>query len=186
MSKKTVATIVNSGNNYVIGVKRNQKDLFNKVEAITSDSKNISSSYIELIANKGRGELRHVMVSDCLETISKDWIGLKQLIKVRRITIIKQQRREETAYFITSKQSNALFYCEGIRTHWAIENTFHWVKDVTFHEDASRIRTMQAPQNISTIKNIAINIFRTNNQNNMAKAQRLVANDIAQLKTLLN
>ena len=111
MSKKTVATIVNSGNNYVIGVKRNQKDLFNKVEAITSDSKNISSSYIELIANKGRGELRHVMVSDCLETISKDWIGLKQLIKVRRITIIKQQRREETAYFITSKQSNALFYC---------------------------------------------------------------------------
>lgn len=76
-------------------------------------------------------------------------------------------------------------YEEGVRSHWSIENSLHWVKDVTLKEDASKIRIGNAPQNISTIKNIGINIFRENNYTNMAQAMRLVANDIKALYNLI-
>jgi hypothetical protein len=59
------------------------------------------------------------------------------------------------------------------------------MKDVTLREDASKIRTGQAPQNISTLKNMSINIFRKNNYSNMAEAMRLVANDINTLYNLI-
>lgn len=57
---------------------------------------------------------------------------------------------EEMAYFISSKKENAFLYREETRSHWAIENTLRWVKDVTLKEDASIIKMENAPQNIST------------------------------------
>ncbi len=62
-------------------------------------------------------ELRHLAVSDCIETISKEWIGLKQLVKIYRLVKDKGRIREEFAYFISSKQSNTLFYSQAIRLH---------------------------------------------------------------------
>ncbi|MEO5562166.1 MAG: ISAs1 family transposase [Chitinophagaceae bacterium] len=177
--------IIKSGNDYVIGVKLNQKKLHDQIEQVMSDKGQISSSYIEIEINRGRTELRHIVVSDQVEKASKDWVGLKQFVSVYRIVDNKGQRREELAYFISSKKSNALLYAQGIRLHWEIENSLHYVKDVTFQEDDSKIRTGNAPQNISTLKNIAINIFRKNKYSNMAQAMRLVANDIAVLKTMI-
>ncbi len=169
----------------MIGVKGNQKKLHDQIQHITGNKDQISSSYIEMEINRGRTELRHVSVSDCIEKINEEWIGLKQVVSVHRIVNDKGRTREEMAYFISSKQSNAFFYSEGIRLHWEIENSLHYVKDVTFEEDASKIRTSNAPQNISTIKNIAINIFRKNEYKNMAQAVRLVANDICLIKNLI-
>lgn len=162
----------------MIGVKLNQKKLHEQIEHITGNNKQISSCNIEMEINRGRTELRRVSVSDCIETISEDWAGLKQVISVHRIVKEKGRTREEFAYFISSRQSNAFFYSQGIRLHWEIGNSLHYVKDVTFEEDASKIRTSHAPQNISTIKNIAINILRKNKYENMAQAMRLVSHDI--------
>lgn len=125
------------------------------------------------------------MVSDYIDGISEDWKGLQQIVGVHRIVKEQGKTREETAYFISSKNENAFFYAEGVRSHWAIENTLHWVKDVTLKEDASLIKTGNAPQNISTIKNIGINIFREYNYTNIAQAMRLVANDINTLYELI-
>jgi predicted transposase YbfD/YdcC len=99
---------------------------------------------------------------------------------VRREAITKIKRTKETAYFISSLPATTkakLFY-EGIRSHWRIENGLHYVKDVTFKEDRSRIRTGNSPENKSLIIDIVINIFRKNNYTNMAQAIRLVGNDI--------
>lgn len=102
--------------------------------------------------------------------------------------MFKGQVSEETAYFISSlsPKTPAPVFNEGIRSHWAIENSLHYVKDVTFKEDASKIRTKNAPQNISLLKNIVINIFRKNNYSNMAQAIRLTANDIPKLWKLVS
>lgn len=183
--KKTTEVIINSGNDYVIGVKMNQKKLHEQIQKITNNNENISSSCIEMEINRGRTELRHVSVSDRIETISDEWIGLKQAVIVHRIVKEKGKTREEYAYFISSRQSNAFLYAEGIRLHWEIENSLHYVKDVTFEEDASKIQTGNAPQNISTIKNMAINILRKNNYVNMAQAMRLVGNDISKIKSMV-
>lgn len=102
------------------------------------------------------------------------------MITVCRKTKTKIKQTEEIAYFISSLPSttDAKIFSDGIRGHWQIENGLHYVKDVTFKEDRSRIRTKNSPQNKSLIINIVINIFRKNNYQNMAQAVRLVGNDI--------
>jgi predicted transposase YbfD/YdcC len=150
-----------------------------------ADKNKTSSCYIEMEINKGRTEYRCTSVSDFIEGISPTWVGLKQVVSVHRVVKSKGKMREELAYFISSKQSNAFLYSEGIRLHWAIENSLHYVKDITLNEDDSKIRTGNAPQNISTIKNISINILRSNDYTNMAQAIRLVANDISLIKSMI-
>ena len=135
--------------------------------------------------NRGRTELRTVTVSNELEAISKEWIGIKQLISIERIVDRQGKKTKEMAYFISSKNTNAFKYKEGIRLHWNIENSLHYVKDVTLKEDASKIVTGNAPQNLSTIKNISINIMRKNQYKNMAQAMRMVANNIPLLKSMI-
>jgi predicted transposase YbfD/YdcC len=169
----------------VIGVKKNQLLLHRQIEKIVNDTSKISSSIIEMEVSKGRTELRCLSVSDCIETISREWKGLRQLVKVHRVVRVKGKTREEVAYFISSRDSNAFLYAEGIRLHWAIENSLHYVKDVTLKEDASKIRTGNAPQNISTIKNISLNILRSNNYKNIAQAMRMVANNIKLMKSMI-
>ncbi len=93
-----------------------------------ADKNKRSSWYAEIEINKGRTELRSISVSDNLEGISEQWIGLNQLISINRTVNRKWNKTEETAYFISSKQSNAFAYNEGIRLHWAIENSLHYVK----------------------------------------------------------
>lgn len=107
------------------------------------------------------------------------------MIKVNRRVRVNKRISEEDAFFITSLDVSAQVLCKGIRNHWAIENGLHWVKDVTFPEDASKIRKSNAPQNISVLRNIAINLFRMNEYDNMAQAQRLVANHIPKLSMLV-
>jgi len=101
-------------------------------------------------------------------------------VVIKRKIKIKTKQTTETAYFISSlpPATNAKIFYEGIRRHWQIENGLHYVKDVTFKEDRSRIRTGNSPQNKSLIIDIIINIFRKNNYTNMAQAIRLVGNDI--------
>lgn len=135
--------------------------------------------------NKGRLESRQVYVYDNLMNISPKWIGLKRLIKVVRSVNCKKRDYEETAFFISSIELSADKFNKGIRSHWAIENSLHWVKDVTYKEDASKIRTGCAPENNSIFKNIAINILRKNGYENLASAQRLLANNIPVIYGLL-
>lgn len=66
-----------------------------------------------------------------------------------------------------------------------IENSLHYTKDVTFREDYSKIVKKNAPQNMSLVRNIAINIFRLKGYTNMAQAVRLIANDIPKMLSFL-
>lgn len=185
MPKKTTAAIIESGNDYVIGVKKNQPKLYNQLQQVLEDRDQVSSSYIEMQVNRGRVEWRQVTVSDQIDQVHRGWKGIQQLVRVQRIVRDKKRSSEEESYFISSKKANALIYAEGIRLHWQIENSLHYVKDVTFQEDASKIRTGQAPQNLSTLKNIAINILRSRGATNMAQALRFACHDIKRLKQLI-
>ena len=68
---------------------------------------------------------------------------------------------KETAYYITSLEKTAIELNQGIRGHWQIENTLHWTKDVVFQEDRSKIRTGNAPENMSLIRNWDTGCART-------------------------
>lgn len=184
MPKKTVKTILESGNQYVIGVKKNQKSLYKYIEEHARQRAIGSCSEMEF--NKGRFERREIRAYKIDGDIALKWPGAKQFIQVNRMVKEKGKESRETAYFISSIQVSALLYNVGIRSHWGIENSLHWVKDVTFREDASKITMGEAPSVLSTIRNGALNIFRKNGMYEIAKAIRLVSNDIGKLYTLIH
>ena len=75
-------------------------------------------------------------------------------------------------------------YNIGIRNHWSVES-MHYVKDVTFGEDSSLIRTGNAPTNFSIIRNITMNVLRRENYLNFPQAIRMIGGDIKKLCNLL-
>ncbi|MBK8880345.1 MAG: hypothetical protein IPN74_18075 [Haliscomenobacter sp.] len=81
--KKTVALIINSGNDYLIQVKANQKHLFQQIKSNISQAVPIDT-YSQTQRSRGRQEARHVELYNCLEGISKDWLNLEALVYVRR------------------------------------------------------------------------------------------------------
>ena len=66
----------------------------------------------------------------------------------------------ERRYFISSLASGAKEIAEAVRSHWAIENSLHWVLDVTLGEDNSRIRKKNAPENMAVVRHIVLNLLR--------------------------
>jgi len=179
LSKKTTEIIIETNNDYVIAVKENQKELYHQIRVNMLERDPVSIDYTAE-KNKGRIEERAVFVYDNLKDINEGWKGLKTIIQVERKTQTPKQKKRshETAYYISSLQDDASEFNSGIRGHWHIENTLHWTKDVVFKEDASKIKTGQAPENLSVIKNWVMTAFRINKYTSMTQAIRGVANDI--------
>jgi len=181
LSKKTTETIINSKNEYVIGVKGNQKKLLNQAETILSKKENIKDISILRDKKSGRDETRKVSVSSVLGEISKEWKGLKSIIKVERMIKTNKKLTKETAYYISSLALDAESFNKCIRSHWSIENSLHYVKDVVFKEDASTIKSGNSAENFSIVRNIVINIFRKNGLKNTTQTIRLYSNNIHKL-----
>jgi len=106
---------------------------------------------------------------------------------VHRKVTHQSKTTEETACFISSLPGTtpAEIFATGIRGHWGVE-AMHYTKDVTFREDASKVRTKRAPENISLVRNMAINLFRGAGYTNMAQAIRMVAHDIPLLWEIIS
>jgi Transposase DDE domain len=93
----------------------------------------------------------------------------------RRIDTATGVASTETVYAITSlghRYADAVLLATWLRGHWQIENTLHWVRDVTFGEDHSRVRTGAGPQVMAALRNTAINVSRLAGHSNLAAAQR--------------
>ncbi len=114
-------------------------------------------------------------------------MGIKEIVKVKRTTytLKKELPSLDVSYYISSIQGSASSYNQGIRSHWAIENSLHYVKDVTFNEDASLVRTGNAPTNFSIIRNIAINVLRRMDFISFPQAIRMIGGDIGRLMEAL-
>lgn len=73
---------------------------------------------------------------------------------------VNGETSSETRYFIASLENNAPFFGHAVRSYWAIENTLHWVLDVSFREDDSRIRRDHSSENMGVFRHIVINAIR--------------------------
>ena len=104
-----------------------------------------------------------------------DWPGLQQVCRLVRTTRRNGQVRDEIEYAVTSvprQQANARQLLTWWRDHWGIENRSHYVRDVTFDEDACRIRSGHAPQNFAALRNAAIAWLRLHGYHNIAAGLR--------------
>ena len=88
------------------------------------------------------------------------WSNLTCLIKLITIRQHANKTTATTRYFICSFQASAQRLLQYVRDHWHIENNLHWVLDIAFREDESRIRTQHAPQNMATLRHLALNLLK--------------------------
>jgi len=126
----------------------------------------------------GRRESRSIKVistdgQPALQALFPHAAQIAKIVRVRKRTGGKRSR--ETVYIVTSlthRQASAEQLAGWVRGQWAIENGLHWVRDVTQREDASRVRTGHAPQNLAAIRCLVINLFRLDGHDNIAAAHR--------------
>jgi predicted transposase YbfD/YdcC len=167
---KIVNQIVNQKADYLITLKKNQPGLYRRVEDLfklaLSDNKDehISSNYSVYESGHGRTEQRYYHVlNDIRELVdsSKKWSNFNSAIRVEYSRRLKNGKiKRESRYFITRLSQDAKQLAEYIRGHWSIENQLHWILDVDFREDDSRIRKDNAPENLAVIRHIALNILK--------------------------
>jgi predicted transposase YbfD/YdcC len=151
--------IIDAKANYLLAVKKNQGDLYEEVsdKFTWGGAKEFSETWEY---DHGRYETRTcytVSASAFLSPIQlSKWKGIKTLIKVKAERTTSGITTSNTRFYISSDEKDHVFYNENIRGHWGIENHLHWHLDITFNEDANRSRTRNAPENLNTLRKIAL------------------------------
>jgi predicted transposase YbfD/YdcC len=181
LSEKTVADIVKRKGDYVIGLKGNQWTLYQQVKkwfegiSISDFSKDGKSHYEEVGGSHHRLERRdYVSVSiDRIGEIPKqgEWAGLKSVIMVKSYRKLWNKETEETRFYIGSLDSDEEMISRAIRSHWSIENSLHWTLDVTYREDASRIRKEHSAENFALLKQLSVILL--NQEHSFKGSQRM-------------
>ena len=153
---------------YVLALKGNQGSLREDVELFVAeqkaaDFKNTTISRDQTVdGDHGRIETRTTTVIHDVAWLQErhDWPGMKAVIIVESSRESAGKIERETRFYITSLVLVAYLLGPIIRSHWAIENSLHWVMDMIFRDDECRIRTDHAPANFATIKHMAHNLIR--------------------------
>ena len=186
MPKKTVKTIVDKGNDYVIQVKGNQKKLCKGIQKCIETSEKISVHVTEEI-NRGRQEKRTIsLYYPNKNHIEQSWENLNRIIVVHSEGIRKGISYHEKRYYISSLiLDEAIIFAKGIRQHWSIENQLHRVKDVVQNEDHCLIRNKRIVANLSLIKSITISVFRMNGYESIKLALERFKNRVAESGQLI-
>lgn len=170
-TQKSIAEkIVTKGADYILALKNNQSSLFEEVESRFNNIKPVRSNTIE--KSHGRIEERYCEVISNLEFIDEatKWKNIKTVIKVstKRTVVSSGKVSNENRYYISSLSKNPEEFNRLIRGHWGIENKLHWVLDVQFNEDKSRIRNGSGDENFAVIRHIALNLLKLNIQPKMS------------------
>jgi predicted transposase YbfD/YdcC len=160
--------IVEKKADYVLTVKANQGvlhedivDFFETARAL--DFAHCAHEFHEDVeAGHGRVEVRRYWQSTCLEGLRQGqaWSGLKTLGMTESERHVGEKISVERRYYISSLPLNVKAFSGAVRQHWGIENSLHWVLDVTYREDESRIRRGHGAENLSTLRRLTLNLLK--------------------------
>jgi len=153
---------------YVLALKGNQGALRDDVEVFAAEQKAKGFKDTKVTRHEtvdgdhGRIETRTYTAVHDVDWLKErhDWPGLAGVVMVESAREIGDKIERETRFYITSLAWLACQLGPVIRSHWAIENSLHWVMDMVFRDDECRVRTDHAPANFTTLKHIAHNLVR--------------------------
>jgi len=167
--KEIAKKIVNAKGNYVLAVKDNQPKLHEAIKELFSDAR--QNDLLKMptrecqTSDKSHGrkdERCYVLAKLPRDSPLKDqWPGIKAVGMAVRVT----EQRDGTTngdvrYFISSRYLSGRRFAQAVRGHWGIENSLHWVLDVTFDEDQSRTRERRMADNLSWLRRFAISLLK--------------------------
>lgn len=164
---KIADEILKKEGQYIFSLKGNQGELCEDVKIYfeCEDLKRIHSIDFYENNDKGHGriESRKCWVSNEVSWLRErhpQWKSIRSIVRIDSTREIKGKTSIETRYYISSLEESAKKILNSIRSHWAIENSLHWVLDMSFGEDQSRIRKNNAPQAMAIIRHIALNLLQ--------------------------
>ena len=173
--KEIASTIIDCDADYVLAVKENQPLLYADIERVFREKLQQDDGSVDLQSFRsedqghGRTEIRTTWTTDDLQSLQTrtEWEGLKSIGMVVAERTANGQTSIATRYYISSLVNDAQRMGQSARIHWSIENEVHWVLDVAFSEDASRICKDHSPHNMAILRHIALNLLK---QEKTAKA----------------
>jgi predicted transposase YbfD/YdcC len=168
---------------YVLALKGNQGTLREDVEVFAAEQKANGfkdtkiSRHETVDGDHGRIETRtYTAIHDVAWLQERhDWPGLRGVVMVESTREIADKVERETRFYITSLAWLAIQIGPVVRSHWAVENSLHWVMDMTFRDDECRVRTDHAPANFTTLKHMAHNLIRKPPGKDSLRLRRKVA-----------
>jgi predicted transposase YbfD/YdcC len=177
-------TILDRGADYLLGVKDNQPSLHQEIAGHFDDPAGaVGEPFVTIDGEHGRIEVRRHWVSHEVGWLTTDrrFPGEPRFPSLRAIAMVEAEverggrTSRERRYFLSSLPLDARLFARAVRCHWHIENRLHWVLDVVFREDLSRLRSGTGPQNMATIRHIAMNLIRGAKDNRSLKVRRKAA-----------
>ncbi len=110
----------------------------------------------------GRHELRSCRATGVLSLIrdKRLWDGIRSIVAVTDARTVAEKTTTSTRYYISSLPADARQLLDVTRAHWKIENSLHWVLDVAFREDSSRVRVGHAQKNLALVRKFALNLLK--------------------------
>lgn len=166
--KSVAEQVIKQQADYVLAVKENQPKLCAHLRALFDrDDRTLSQDlsvdgYQTEEENHGRREIRRYRTTDQIDDFAGHaaWIGLRLFGMVEAERQVGDQVSVERRYYISSLDNDAKRFGEAVRGHWGIENSLHWVLDMAFREDESRVRTGHAPANLAVLRHIAVSLLQ--------------------------
>lgn len=161
--------IIDRQADYIIALKGNQEKRHNAVveycrTVCTAIPARILPDYDAFDDSHGRTVRRRGWVLPLTDelTLLQDWPGIRNIIMIENIRCVDHSSETtcELRYYLSSCQDAPAVQIAAVRQHWAIENSLHWVLDVTFREDDSRIRDQVSTRTFALLRKIALNIVR--------------------------
>ena len=169
----TAQVILGRGADYVMTVKGNMPTLYRQLKKLPWAA---IPSVSSVSTDHGRRARRTIKAA-----LAPAWIGFAgaaQVAQLRRTVTKKGKKTVEVVYLITSdRDADPATLAAWVRGHWHIENKLHWVRDVTYQEDKSLVRTGNAPRVMASLRSLAISLLRLDGHANIAAANRHHARD---------
>lgn len=186
--QKAIAhTIVEAGADYVLAVKENQPQLYSELEELFAHAQTVrfrdGQHAFHQAVNKGHGRIETRRCWTIADPTSfaylrdrDKWPRLRTLVMVVTERRVGDTTSRQSRYFISSLPTDAHGLLAAVRNHWGIENQLHWVLDIAFREDDSRVRKDHAPHNFAILRHVALNLLKQERSAKCGtKAKRLKA-----------
>src|SRR5512135_2078481 len=167
--KEIARTIREEGADYLLALKGNHEHLHGQVVAFWEEAYrrgfkgyDVMSYHRQWNEGHGRFEARRCWATSDLSWLAgrEDWPDLRTVVFVESERFVGDSLGVEERYYLTSLPADAELLNETARSHWAVENSLHWVLDVTFDEDRSRIKKGNAPENFGLLRRLALCLLK--------------------------